>query len=474
MPKNFLIGIGGTGARIIESVVHMCAAGYGPDELTVFLIDPDAGNGNLTRTKTLISDYQKCRSSLKEKTENNPLFITDIKTPVKFVWEIFEKKKNVTLSEFINYPIMREKNRDLSDFVSVLFSEIELTMELNEGFRGHPAIGSVVMANPPEDEYPFKVLWEDINDKKANDVRVFLVGSVFGGTGAAGFPTLGSKKLLKYNPNQNVTLRENSLSRILLGGALILPYFSFSTDNSNDEKMFVTTNDFPIATKAALHYYDEKDLGFDQIYFIGDSLTQQVGKFSVGSTNQENRAHYIEIVAGLAAFDFFSQKEITENVEKKYFTACREQEEISWDSFPFSRDFNIIAEERKKFKRLITCMTTFSYSLASYGNKIIQSKGSEITQAWYREHFNYKKDEDARYFDPHHGTNKDTLDELIKFSKKFLAWISSIDDESGKVNLIDRNKIINGDIVPGKEIELFDIEKEKSLIARVLKRETEK
>jgi len=240
-------------------------------------------------------------------------------------------------------------------------------------------------------------------------------------------------------------------------------------DENTTENMFVTANDFPIATKAALHYYDEKDLGFDQVYFIGDSLSPKVGKFSVGSKTQENKSHYIEIVTGLAAFDFYSQPEIKDVAEKMYFTACRDSEEVNWDSFPFSRFKEKHNNESNKFKRLITNMTVFAYTLVSYGTKILESKGNEITQTWYREHFSYKKTEDERFYNPHHGNNKDELDEVINFSKKFLTWISSIDDESGIVNLIDRKKIIKGEIEISKEIELFDVESEIALISRVLK-----
>ena len=149
MPKNYLIGIGGTGARVIESVINLCAAGYGPDELSVFMVDPDAGNGNLTRTKKLITNYKKCRDAL-TRTSENKTFKTDIKIPPSekgFVWEIFTDKGS-TLSSFINYENMKQKRVDLADFASVLFTEQELETELNEGFRGHPSIGSVVMSNP--------------------------------------------------------------------------------------------------------------------------------------------------------------------------------------------------------------------------------------------------------------------------------------------------------------------------------------
>src|SRR5215213_7688769 len=125
--KNYLIGIGGTGARVIEAAVNLCAAGYGPPELSIFLIDPDAGNGNLTRTKKILTDYIKCRKNL-QKTENTPLFKTDIKIPPDekgLVWEIFSDR-GATLANFINYKNMLTDRQELAQFASVLFTETEL------------------------------------------------------------------------------------------------------------------------------------------------------------------------------------------------------------------------------------------------------------------------------------------------------------------------------------------------------------
>src|SRR5205823_2876259 len=140
--------------------------------LSIFIVDPDAGNGNLTRTKNLITNYIKCRKNL-QKSEGAKIFRTDIKIPPDekgLVWEIFADR-GATLSNFINHKNMSQTRPDLADFASVLFSESELNTELNEGFRGHPSIGSVVMSNPPEDSYPFKMLYDALaGNKKPNDV----------------------------------------------------------------------------------------------------------------------------------------------------------------------------------------------------------------------------------------------------------------------------------------------------------------
>ena len=474
MPKNYLIGIGGTGARVIESAINLCAAGYGPDELSIFLIDPDAGNGNLTRTKSLITSYIKCRNSL-NKSDKNPIFKTHIKIPPDekgLVWEIFNESGS-TLANFINYKNMAKNKPDLAEFASVLFSEQELNTELNEGFRGHPSIGSVVMSDLRADQYPFKMLFDDLAaNKRPNDVRVFLVGSVFGGTGAAGFPTIGSKPILKYHPAAKI----DDVSQILLGGALVLPYFTFGTDEEAEktEKMFVTTNDFPIATKAALQYYNEKDLAFDQIYFIGDSLAQKVGRFGVGAKKQENLPHYVEVVSSLAAFDFYEQPDIKGQTEKMLFTAIRETDKLRWSDLPVSRDADKIKDKQMELKTQMTRMTVFAYSFLTYGQKILNAKHKEIQETWYRDNFVFSdRDEREREKDPRHMNNKEALDAFQSFLKNFIFWISALDDSSGKVELIDKTRLIKGELEVGKEYSLIDPEGEtnKKNIGYLIKNE---
>lgn len=469
MPRNVLIGIGGTGARVIESVVQLCSVGYGPDQLTMFLIDPDEANGNLNRTKELIDLYIQCRQHLAlTKDTDGKMFRTEISVPDTHVWKIFKDHHN-SLSYYINYETM-EKN--LADFASILFSDLELKTSLNEGFRGHPSIGAVVMADPPQDEEPWTVLWEDITSQKQNDVRVFLVGSVFGGTGAAGVPTIGSKNLIKYN--QNAILGQGK-SRILLGGTLVLPYFSFDKEDESDEKMFVTTHDFPIATKAALHYYNEKELGFDQIYLVGDSHNQKVGKFSVGSRAQENQPHFIELVTGLSAMDFFLQPPIEGDPEKLYFLAGRDDDTLTWQGLPVTRDTGQITNRRVALQRQLVNMATFAYALCTYGKAILDTKHDQVNDAWYRDNFKFnEKKEKERVLNPRFGNNHAQLEMMQRYLLRFfLPWICALDDSSGKVKLFDHTKIANSPVQVGKEIKLFPYDKYPNNIGDFLKESSE-
>jgi hypothetical protein len=448
MGKNYLIGIGGTGARVLEAVVHACAAGLGPEELTVFLVDPDEGNGNLSRTKSLITDYQTCRQSFTQRSGDHvPLFRTRLRTPENLVWSIFDEK-NSTLGGFVNLHNLRENTEDrpLADFISVLFTREELDTELNEGFRGHPSIGAVVMATPDPLTEPWKTFWDDVAACQApHEARVFLVGSIFGGTGAAGVPTFGAREMIKQNSSAMV---DDGASKVLLGGALVLPYFTFEspetppTTADGTPEMYVTPADFPIATQAALQFYNEKDLGFDQIYLLGDSLGQRVGRFSHGAQNQENRPHYIELISTLAAFDFFGQPEVPPGNEPEYFYACREGRPVDWAGLPGTRDSSRLAQQQSNVKLALCAMTAFAYMMATEGAAVLNAKHEEVLDAWYKNNFrfNNRRAEDAA-LDPRQHRQREAIDAVAGFGEQFLEWISELDEESGDVRLIDRRRL---------------------------------
>ena len=53
------VSIGGTGAKIMEALTHLCIAGTLPGDERLFIaaIDPDVGNGNLERTSTALNNF---------------------------------------------------------------------------------------------------------------------------------------------------------------------------------------------------------------------------------------------------------------------------------------------------------------------------------------------------------------------------------------------------------------------------------
>ena len=63
MNKMFIIAIGGTGMRCLESFVHLCAMGmFDNKTIDILTLDTDQSNGNKDRVEALIDLYNKIKS----------------------------------------------------------------------------------------------------------------------------------------------------------------------------------------------------------------------------------------------------------------------------------------------------------------------------------------------------------------------------------------------------------------------------
>lgn len=317
----YFISIGGTGAKVMESLTHLCIAGLLPDTERLFIaaIDPDVGNGNLERTATALNNFAVFQNFAVG--FDTPLFKNKISIVRPFPWNPTGHDKTLDdLTEFHHH-----SGTPVGKLYEVLYTRKERDTTLNEGFRGHPSIGAAVLAKKFDDGAKLTAQIEK-TISEGDSVKIFLAGSVFGGTGAAGLPTVA--RLLKDN-------LADYADRISIGGVLILPYFSFTPTEHFDE-LFARSENFLPNTKAALKYYSERENLFDATYFIGDSVLTPVSAFSVGSANQRNEAHIVEFYAALAATDFFARP-IKANKIFKYI--CRhEQNKFSWSDFPAQSD----------------------------------------------------------------------------------------------------------------------------------------
>src|SRR4051794_31653551 len=61
MATNIIIGIGGTGAKVVEAITHCLAAGLGPDAAQIGFVDQDKSNGNVARAVETVEAIQKAR-----------------------------------------------------------------------------------------------------------------------------------------------------------------------------------------------------------------------------------------------------------------------------------------------------------------------------------------------------------------------------------------------------------------------------
>ena len=191
--KIFLFGIGGTGSRVIKSLVLMSASGVDiqANAIVPIIIDPDFANADLTRTIEQIKTYSAVRKSLDfTASSNNKFFKPNFEDVVNGYRLRLKDTKNKKFKEFIQYDTLGKENRALA---SILFSESNLDADMEVGFKGNPNIGSIVLNQfaDSEDFLAFAAAF------KPGD-RVFIVSSIFGGTGASGFPLIQSGTLANF------------------------------------------------------------------------------------------------------------------------------------------------------------------------------------------------------------------------------------------------------------------------------------
>ncbi len=323
----YIVAIGGTGARCVEAIAHLAAAGlFDKERIQVLFIDPDESNGNLTRTRETLKTYQDCRRVMTENGTVTPW----VQTPMESleVWSPFHGSINKSLGAYFNYESYQFNTPALGHLFDVLYTKGEREADLDVGFRGRPAIGSAIMSQVKLDnasQEPWRSLIQDIEQEInfGKFPRVFLCGSIFGGTGASGFPTIG--RLLK-----NKLERAGVRDRVRLGGLLMLPYFQFSVPAEEDPgAIYARPEQFLLNTEAALRYYQAQPI-FDTIYLLGDQEPASVEQFSIGKNTQKNNPHFIEMYAALAARHFL----LNDQIEPVVLLSRRDDQQVTWDDIP--------------------------------------------------------------------------------------------------------------------------------------------
>ncbi len=290
--KIYVFGIGGTGSRVIKSLTMLLATGVDTNgfKIVPVIIDPDQANGDVTRTIEILKSYDRIRKQLSFSSTNaNQFFKTEINDSIKGYKLELSNVRNDKFKDYIEYSSLNESNKAL---ISLLFSEDNLNSDMEVGFKGNPNIGSVVL-NQFEDSQDFK---EFTSSFGTND-RIFIISSIFGGTGAAGFPLL-----LKNIRNGGNVANSDLLKNAPIGAVTMLPYFGVAPDENSkiDKATFISK------TKSALSYYDEnicENKSVNALYYIGDEPSNDYEN-NEGSIEQKNDAHFLELVAALSIIDF--------------------------------------------------------------------------------------------------------------------------------------------------------------------------
>ena len=261
------------------------------DEVVPIIIDPDASNQNLTDTVQLMNEYRETRKDLSfPQGVETQFFRTELSQILPNYTLRIQNTNNKKFKQFIDYSSVQSTSTKA--MLKMLFSEKNLDSSMDVGFKGNPNIGSVVL-NQIVASGDFT---EFANNFSAGD-KIFIISSIFGGTGASGFPLL-----LKTLRTNTVMPNNELINNAEIGAITMLPYFKLaqSTESEIDSSTFISK------TKSALAYYENNIIennSINALYYLADDVTNTYDN-NEGGSKQRNDAHLIEFLAATAVADF--------------------------------------------------------------------------------------------------------------------------------------------------------------------------
>ena len=363
--KTFVFGIGGTGARVLRSLTLLLASGVEcKSDIVPIIIDPDMNNGDLTRTVSLMQRYVAIREKLLfNSSSRNEFFGTEIIDKFNFRLPV-NNSQNMSFKQFMDYDNMDFASKAM---LQMLYSSKNLSSDMVVGFKGNPNIGSIVL-NQFADSSEFSTF---ANEFSQGD-RIFIISSIFGGTGASGFPLLLN------------TLRQN---KVIPNHGLI-----------NSATIGAVT--------AALAYYD-KNIGddIDTLYYIGDnSSSHKAYENHEGGDEQKNNAHFVEMLSALAVVDFANGPERTGSaVYKEFGLASEEVANVIFENFA--------PETNSIVRKPLTQFMFFTHYLSK------MSVSNYLKQQWSR---NYRLD--RNFFD------SDFIGNVRYVQDEFVRWLKEMEN----------------------------------------------
>ena len=328
MNRLYIFAIGGSGERVLKSLAMVLAAGtpIEANEVVPVIVDNDAESAALKDCERILTAYGNTEGdngvhTLYEKAFGNdasqwPSFCkTVIRKPILLNVAgnaIGNLKGIIACPSESNRPEEKDNNifiRSISIERDLLFTNEDQEMPLTAGFVGNPNIGSVVLKSLSFTDPQFTSIYSEIH---SND-GVIVIGSLFGGTGAAGFPLIVNT----FNQIADPTKKP------VLGGLAVLPYFDTNRaqvapdDVSIDKSRYdVKSETFATKTRAALMYYDDYMMGVDCMYYVGDDK-RRVYSHAVGGKAQRNSVNLVELLSAMSIIDFAKQDHSESTVYKQ-------------------------------------------------------------------------------------------------------------------------------------------------------------
>ncbi len=381
MANIFVIGIGGTGMRCIEAFTHLCAIGmFDNTDVHLLALDTDKANGNFTRLKNLKESYIKTKGVNKKQFALKDTFFS---ANLHYYQFSPDYSKLSTFDALYNYGDAKFSNPEKAAIADLLFTDNAKAFDLKHGYRAQTHLGSMLMYHSIINEIKQndksdlrRFIQELITASNSGNPRVFILGSVFGGTGASSIPII--PKAIKEAAaliSDATDIERNAY----FGATLLTSYFSFPLPNEKEkqqQKVIATSDKFALNSQAAMMFYEADETvkkTYQKFYMMGtEGIEWQPSKVKdktiTGGESQENDSHYIELLAAFAAYHFFNSPE--EGTDDAKLTGLRDlklEKRVEYLYRTFNEngkiDFTdfVGSEKKEEFAKKIGLFTAMSY-----------------------------------------------------------------------------------------------------------------
>ncbi len=406
----------------MKPLVFLAAAGaLGDEELSILCVDNDATNGSLKESMKLIQLYDAVRGEQKW-LGDLPFFRPKLRLVDDHPWSPFVASQEQTLDHYLGYESMLAKEKNLTALYEFLYDKGKRKLSVSEGFRGKPSIGAAVYraaarttgATPEDGLHSLRMQLQN-GAAQGKTVKLFSMGSIFGGTGAAGLPSI---------PVSLIDSMSNGKDKVLSGAAFLLPYFSFNTNGLEKQGPHAKPSDFIMMMKDALRYYSANSSRYQCVYAVGSDSWRHVKTAAVGKEMQNNEADLVEFLAALAASHFLVSWQPSADtrintqadaVKPDLYVLHREHaKEFHWTDIP----------EQARIKPQLAAFTRFCFLFLSEFAPKLES-GSPEGQAWFQDHIkNASVTHTSAEF-------QGQVASLKAFCSQFLRWWSDLHRDSG-------------------------------------------
>lgn len=357
---NVFIAVGGSGTKVAEALVKLLAVGFptrnhngyltsAGDKLVIMRVDPDQGAGAQEDLTDCLKAYQELQADFSDGNKNpiaSSRWAMDINTKVRDLdpTELPNADENQmkTLSGILDSGRAQEKSLAL---LAPFYEQKDLNVLVDRGFYQKPFIGAAIMsvfARSLEDDSTPSGKKAALTEFSNTPTNFFLCGSLHGGTGACGVPVMAQFLNRRKNANPGWGWR--------VGGCLLAPFVkppmppfsplregdtideeminqlieihgtspAFQAMSTPEEKrelvrqillgFYADPDDMEARARQGLTFYkDHSSDYFDELYLVGKPSPNQLKIWSNGGKSQKNPLNSADMVAAIAALNFFAQ-----------------------------------------------------------------------------------------------------------------------------------------------------------------------